>query len=121
MSISLSVTISSSVSITKKENMIFLIYKSLQNVFVNFLIIKNKEYLTEKNSSFVILTNYLNERFCRHCKFPNERPLPGLRWALIKFFSYEEGRSFEGGVHLGRGAVSDNYGIVFWPQNGCSI
>ena len=32
------------------------------------------------------------------------------RWALIKFFSCREGRSFEGGIHSGRGAVSDNYG-----------
>ena len=37
--------------------MIFLIQKSLQNVFVNFLITKNKEYLTKENS--FILTNYL--------------------------------------------------------------
>ena len=40
---------------------------------------KNKEYLTEENSCLVILTYYLNERLCRHCKFPNERPFPGLR------------------------------------------
>ena len=32
-------------------------------------------------------------------------------WALIKFFSSEEGRSFEGGIYLGRGALSDNYGL----------
>ena len=56
---------------------------------VNFLIIKNKEYLTEENSFFVIPTNYLNERLCRHCKFPNEHPFPGLRGALVKFFSCE--------------------------------
>ena len=30
---------------------------------------------------------------------------------LIKIFSCEEGRPFKGSVHLGRGAVSDNYGI----------
>ena len=41
----------------------------------------------------------------------NERPFPGLRGALVKFFSSEEGRSFKGGVHLGRGALSDNYGL----------
>ena len=32
--------------------------------------------------------------------------------ALIKFFSCKEGRSFERSIHLGRGAVSDNYGIA---------
>ena len=48
----------------------------MQNVFVNFLIIKNKDYLTEENFCFVILTNYLNERLCRHCKFSNEQPFP---------------------------------------------
>ena len=31
----------------------------------------------------------------------------------IKFFSYKEGRSFGGGVYLGRDALSDNYGILF--------
>ena len=31
--------------------------------------------------------------------------------ALKKIFSCEERRSFEGGVYLGRGALSDNYGI----------
>lgn len=30
---------------------------------------------------------------------------------LIKFFNCEEGCSFEGGVHLGLGALSNNYGI----------
>ena len=30
--------------------------------------------------------------------------------ALIKFFSCEEGRSFEGDFHLSQGALSDNYG-----------
>ena len=29
----------------------------------------------------------------------------------IAFFSSEEGRSFEGGIHLGRSAVSYNFGI----------
>ena len=53
-------------------------------MFVNFLTIKNKEYLTEGNSCFVILTNYLNERFCRHCKFPNERLFPDLRGDSFK-------------------------------------
>ena len=28
---------------------------------------------------------------------------------LIKFFSCEEGHSFEAGVHLGWGALSENY------------
>ena len=42
--------------------------------------------------------------------------------ALIKFFCCEEGRSFEGDVHLGRGALSDNYGnasksFVFKPKS----
>ena len=46
-------------------------------MFVNFLSIKNKEYLTGEN--FVIHTNYLNQRLCRHCKFPNERSFPGSR------------------------------------------
>ena len=78
---------------------------------------KNKKYLTEENYCLVILTDYLNKRLWRHCKFPNERPFPGLRGtliyagALIKLFSCEEGRSFEGGVHLGRNALSDNCGI----------
>ena len=57
--------------------------QSLMNVFVNFLIIKNKECLAEENSCFVIPTNYLNECLCRHCTFPNEYPFPGLRGALI--------------------------------------
>ena len=37
------------------------------------------EYLTEENSCFVILTNYLNECIGRHSKFPNEHSFPGLR------------------------------------------
>ena len=90
-------------------------------MFVNFLI-KNKEYLTEENSCFVILTNYMNKRLCRHCKCGNERPFPELRGvlieagALIKFFSCEKGRSLEGGVHLDRGALSDNYDIQRFPN-----
>ena len=53
-------------------------------MFVNFLILKNKEYLTEEDSCFVILTKYMNERFCRHCKFPNELPFPNLRGPSFK-------------------------------------
>ena len=66
-------------------------------LYVKFPIIKSKEYLTEENSCFVVLTKYLNERLNRHCRFPNERPFPGLRgafiWAgtLIKYFSCEGG------------------------------
>ena len=72
----------------KKQNIkykISLIFLDFLKIFlnVNFLIIKNKEYLTEENSCFVILTNYLNERLCKHCKFPNELPFPGLSGALI--------------------------------------
>ena len=33
--------------------------------------------------------------------------------ALIKFFICEEGRSFEGSVHLGPGALSNNYGMFY--------
>ena len=33
---------------------------------------------------------------------------------LNKFFSYEEDRSFEEGVHSGRSAVSDNYGSSYY-------
>ena len=97
-------------------------------MFVNFLITKNIEYLTEENSCFVILTNYLNEHICRHLKFPSERPFPSLKEeliqtrALIKFFSCEEGRSLnfsavkrgahsKEGVHLVWGALSDNYSM----------
>ena len=47
-------------------------------MFVNFFIIKNKEYLTGENSCFVILTSYLNEPRSRHCKFPNERLFSSL-------------------------------------------
>ena len=36
---------------------------------------------------------------------------------LIKFLSYKEGRSFEGGIHLGRGVVSDNYGNAAWLRD----
>ena len=40
------------------------------------------------------------------------------RWggSVIKFFNCWEGRSFEGGTHLGRDNLSDNYGmsIGFW-------
>ena len=92
MSISSSTTMSGSMSITKKKNTILLIQKLLQNVFVNFLIIKNKENMTEENSCFVILTNYLNERLCRHCKFPNERPFPGLK-GEFDGGSFKRGRS----------------------------
>ena len=84
-------------------------------MFVNFLI-KNKEYLTEENSCFVILTNYMNKRLCRHCRFGNERPFPDLRGVLIKFFSCEKGRSLERGAHLDRGALSDNYDIQRFPN-----
>ena len=111
MSISSYIIMSSSMCIMKKENTIFLIQKSSKNVFVNFLIIKNKEYLTEENSCFVIFTSYLNKHLCRHCKFPNECPFLSLREVLIKFFGCEEGPSFEGGIHLGQGAVSDNYSM----------
>ena len=51
-------------------------------MLVNFLIIKNKEYRAEENL-FVILTNYLNERLCRYCTFPNERVFPDFRGELI--------------------------------------
>ena len=79
------------------------------------------EYLTEENSCFVILTNYLNECIGRHSKFPNEHSFPGLRegrgrWrsfkpeCLLIFFSCEEGCSFKGDVYLSWGALSDNYG-----------
>ena len=44
---------------------------------------KKQRYLTKENSCFVILTNYMNERLCRHCKFPNGCPFPGLTGALI--------------------------------------
>ena len=43
---------------------------------------KNKEYLTEENSCFIILTKILNECLCRHCKFPNEHHFLGLTGAL---------------------------------------
>ena len=79
-------------------------------MFANFLIIKNKEYLTEENSSSFILASNVDERLYKHCKCPNEQPFPCLRGALI-ILSYEEGRSFKGDVHLGWGALSDNYGI----------
>ena len=36
---------------------------------------------------------------------------------LIKFFSCEEGHSFKGGVHLGRGDLSDNYGKPVCNEN----
>ena len=43
------------------------------------------EYLTEENSCFVILTNYLNECIGRHSKFPNEHSFPGLRgWVGVR-------------------------------------
>ena len=41
---------------------------------------------------------------------------PFLIWeggALINFFSFEEGCSLKGGVHLGRDANSDKYGTPF--------
>ena len=43
----------------------------------------------------------------------SSHPCTYLSRALIEFFKCEEGRSFEGGVHLGRGALSGNYGILF--------
>ena len=69
----------------KKENTISLIQKSLQHVLLNFLIVKNKGDLTADNSCFVILANYLNERLCRNCKFPNECPFLGLRGGGCSF------------------------------------
>ena len=36
---------------------------------------------------------------------------------LFKFFSCKEGPSFEGGIHLGWGAVSDNYGNADWLRD----
>ena len=33
--------------------------------------------------------------------------------AVINFFSFEEGCSLKGGVHLGRDAISDKYGTPF--------
>ena len=53
-------------------------------MIVNFLIIKNKEYLTEENSCFVILTNYLNKHFSWYCKFLNKSLFPGLRGHSLK-------------------------------------
>ena len=67
----------------------------------------------------------MNECLLRHFKFPNEHAFPCLRGApiragaLIKFFSCEEGHSFEGGVHLGRGAYSDNYGSAY--TSNCTV
>ena len=58
------------------------------------VIIKNKGYLTEENSCFVMFTNYLNEHLCRLCKFPNERTFPSL-----------SGRSFKPGRSLSFSAV----------------
>ena len=60
-------------------------------MLVNFFIIK-KQYMTEENSCFVILTNYLNERVCRHFKFPNERPFSGLREGGREGDSFKPGR-----------------------------
>ena len=41
--------------------------------------------------------------------------------ALINFFSCEDRQSFEESVHLGRGALSDNYGMWLLPFNLLSI
>ena len=78
-----------------------------------------KEYLTEENSCFVILSTYLNERLCRHCKFPDECPFPGLGGRSLKpgcsfNFSAVKRSAHLKGVHLGRGALSDNYGKWLW-------
>ena len=69
--------------------------------------------MTEENSCFFILTNYLNEALCRHCKFLNERPFPGLRRGEER--SFKRGRSLnfsavKRDVYLGRGTLSDDYG-----------
>ena len=50
---------------------------------------------------------------------------PFLVWAgrsfkpgrSLDYFSCEEGRSFEGGFHLGQGAFSDNYGTFLNAKN----
>ena len=75
---------------------------------------KNKEYLTAEISCFVILTNYLNDGLWRQCKFRNECLFPGLRG---EGHSFKPGSSLnfsfvKRGAHLGRGALSDNYGIT---------
>ena len=74
---------------TKRDLLRSSYYRNYYNVFANFLIIK-KQRISRENSCSVILTNYVNEHLCRHCKFPNECPFPGLRGVLIKFFSCEE-------------------------------
>ena len=84
-------------------------------MFVNFLIIKNKENLTEENSHFVLQTIWMSAS----ADIANfQMSAPFLVWGgahlsrvLIKFVSYEERRSFEGGLYSGRDALSDNYGI----------
>ena len=84
--------------------------------------LKLNVYIIEKAlvSSFLQTVCYLNERLYRHFEFPNEHKFPFLIWgggrlietgAHIKFFSCEEGRSFEGGVHVDWGAPRNNYGI----------
>ena len=45
---------------TKTQRATNILHSELKNK-KNFLIIKNKEYLTEENSCLVILRNYLNE------------------------------------------------------------
>ena len=82
-------------------------------MFVNFFIIKHKEYLTEENSCFVIFTNWVTLQALQISKWAPCSLFEGstdLSQALIKFFSCKQGRSFEGGVHLGQAAPSDNYG-----------
>ena len=78
-------------------------------MFVNFFSIKNKEYLIKENSYFFILTNYLNECLCRHCKSPNECPFPGLRGRSLNFSAVKKG------FQLGRDAFLNNFSICF-PQ-----
>ena len=79
-------------------------------MFVNFLIIK-KQIKSDRRKLLFRHPYKLSERVPLQTLQISEWAL--LSWfeeALIKFFSCKEGRSLQEGVHLGRGAVSDNYG-----------
>ena len=59
--------------------------------------------MTEENSYFFILANYLNKRLCR--RFQMSAPFLVWRGRSLNFSAVKRG------VHLGWGAVLDNHGI----------
>ena len=79
--------------------------------------------------NFIILFSFTTERDLRLrtqiLKMSKWAPIYWFERALIqagadiKFLSHDEGRSFEGDVHLAQGALSDNYGSSLFKRLAC--